>query len=267
MDEQFSGLARSTWRLLDTGLQDGATNMAVDEAVLLAVAEGESPPTLRFYGWHPPCVSVGYAQSLRGEINLDACQRLGYTWVRRPTGGRAVLHIDELTYSVIAPQAEVRVAGDILTSYQRLSRGLVTGLALLGCHAVQAGRQPDSKQADKSAACFDVSAHYEVTALGRKLVGSAQVRRRGVVLQHGALPLMGDVSRLANVLGLPEPEQEEMREKLRRRAIALDEALGRVVTFEEASAALAKGFARALNLELELKSLSVGEQVTAALRV
>lgn len=261
--ESPTGLPRATWRLLVTDLQDGATNMAVDEAILVAVAAGLSPPTLRFYGWEPPCVSVGYAQSLRGEIELETCRQEGYQWVRRPTGGRAVLHIDELTYSVVAPQEEPRVAGDIVTSYRRLSRGLIEGLRLVGCQTAQAGYQDGPKTAPESAACFDVPSHYEVTALGRKLVGSAQVRRRGVVLQHGALPLAGDVTRLADVLALDAGEKQALRAKLAARAVTLEEASGRQVSFEEAAAALARGFAQALNLILEPGELSPGEQQKA----
>lgn len=264
----------AAWRLLDTGFSAGATNMAVDEAILLGVVEGRSPPTLRFYGWRPPCVSVGYAQSLRGEVDLEACRARGYTWVRRPTGGRAVLHADELTYSVVAPQSEERVAGDILTSYRRLSLGLLAGLRLLGCQAMQAERPPlaqDAAQSEAqgkvkgdSAACFDVPAHYEITALGRKLVGSAQVRRRGAVLQHGVLPLVGDIARLADVLALSAGERAALRAKLSGRAIALDEALGRAVAYREAVLVLTEGFAQALNLRLQPGELSAYEREAAA---
>lgn len=254
---------RSTWRLLRTGFHDGATNMAIDEAILLAVAGKTSPPTLRFYGWSPPCVSVGYAQALRSEVDLDACQRKGYTWVRRPTGGRAVLHIDELTYSITAPQDEPRVSGDILASYRRLSLGLLAGLRLLGCDVVQSDEQPKSGTAQKSAACFDVPSHYEITALGRKLIGSAQVRRQGVVLQHGALPLEGDVSRLADVLALPAEGQAVLRDKLHQRAVALDKVLGRRPGFDEVVEALVRGMAQALNLAFEPDELTA-EEVAAA---
>ncbi len=255
-------LSPATWRLLYTGHQDGATNMAIDEAILLGIAEGNAPPTLRFYGWQPPCVSIGYAQSLLAEVDLQACQERGYTWVRRPTGGRAVLHIDELTYSIAAPQSEPRVAGDILTSYRRLSQGLVAGLRRLGCAAVEAEAHPDSQ--GSSAACFDAPAHYEVTAAGRKLIGSAQVRRRGVVLQHGALPLHGDVSRLADVLRLAEPARARLRARLSGRAIALDEAVGQMVSFEQAMTALVVGLAQALNLQWQPGELSEEEQQAAA---
>jgi lipoate-protein ligase A len=255
-------LPRSTWRLVSMSAHDGATNMAIDEAILIAVAEGRAPPTIRFYGWDPPCVSIGHAQSMRGAVDLDACRQRGYTWVRRPTGGRAVLHIDELTYSVTAPQQEPRVAGDIVTSYRRLSRGLVAGLRRLGCDVVQAERQGD--EADNlSAACFDVPAHYEVTVRGRKLIGSAQVRRRGIVLQHGALPLRGDVARLADVLALDDRERESLREKLVRGAIALGAALGREVAWDEVAAALAAGMSAALALDLVPADLTTYELAMA----
>ena len=237
--------------------------MAIDDAIMQAVAEEEAPPTLRLYGWDPPCVSVGYAQSMRSEIDLEACRRRGYTWVRRPTGGRAILHIDELTYSVVAPENEARVSGDIITSYRRLSTGLVEGLKSLVSDVDQAGLVESARSIEKSAACFDVPSHYEVTAHGRKLVGSAQVRRMGVVLQHGALPLEGDVTRLVEVLALSEQDREGLREKLRQRAIALDEAVGRVIPFGEAAKAISGGFAKALNLNLEPGVLSPYELAAA----
>lgn len=261
-DASIERLARASWRLLDSGSHDGVTNMAIDEAISIAVAEGQSPPTLRFYSWAPPCVSIGYAQPMRDTVDLDACRRLGYTWVRRPTGGRAVLHIDELTYSVAAPQDEPRVAGDIVTSYRRLSQGLVAGLRRLGCGALEAEAQPDAGHTESSA-CFDLPAHYEVTALGRKLVGSAQARRRGVVLQHGALPLSGGVERLTEVLALSEAERQALGAKLLQRAVALDEALGHPVPRSRVVEALTEGFSDALNLELVPGDLSAHEVAMA----
>jgi lipoate-protein ligase A len=258
--EDSSDLPPATWRLIDTGVSNGATNMAIDEAIMQSVAEKNSPPTLRFYAWNPPCVSVGYSQSVRKELDLERCRDLGYTWVRRPTGGRAILHIDELTYSVVVPQGEARVAGDIITSYRRLSLGLVEGLRALHGGVVQADRMEADGRLEKSAACFDVPSHYEVTAYGRKLVGSAQVRRRGVVLQHGALPLEGDVARLVDVLALPEPDKAMLRGKLLDRAIALDEVVGRVVPFDEVAKTLTRGFGRALNLKLIPGELSPYER-------
>ena len=251
----------ATWRLLNTGYADGATNMAVDEAILLAVAEGEAPPTLRFYGWRPPCLSIGYNQSAE-EVDVGRCRERGVDFVRRPTGGRAVLHTDELTYSLVAPRDEPRVAGGVIESYRRLSLGLIAGLRALGVAAVQA----DVRQigdGEKPAACFHAPSAYEVAVGGRKLVGSAQVRRWGCVLQHGSLPLAGDVARILDFLRVPEWRREELKRELRGRAISLGEALGRAVPFEEAARALAEGFAQALNLRLVPGGLSEHELALA----
>ena len=256
--ENFSTLPYATWRLLDTDESDGTTNMSIDEAIMYAVKEKKSPPTLRFYGWSPPCVSIGYMQNI-DEIDLEICREKGYSLVRRLTGGRAVLHIDELTYSVIASQNEAQVAGDILTSYHRLSLGLMKGLQILGGSVTQSDRFNSRKQG--SSACFEVPSHYEVKSYGRKLIGSAQVRRNGVVLQHGAIPLKGDISRLIDVLSISESDKDNLRKKLLKRAIALDEAIGRSVTYDEVVKVIVKGFEQALNLNFEPGTLSDYEKI------
>lgn len=253
----------ATWRLLITPPADGATNMAIDEAILHALADGVGRPTLRFYQWDPPCLSLGYNQRY-ADVDEAACTRLGYTWVRRPTGGRAILHTDELTYSVVVPDDEPRMAGGVVESYRRLSAGLLAGLRALGADVFQAqgAKAPNPHQ---GAVCFDTPSHYEITAGGKKLVGSAQVRRRGIVLQHGSLPLTGDLTRIFACLRLAEPagagsqrgtgsEQDDPRpgrDWLLARACTLAQALGRAVSFDEAANALAQGFANALNLRLE----------------
>jgi lipoate-protein ligase A len=253
--EKVLDLPKTEWRIINTGISDGITNMAIDSAIMHAISKKDSISTLRFYGWDPPCVSIGYSQSIN-DINLEKCRKKGYTWVRRPTGGRAVLHIDELTYSVIAPIGEARVSGDILTSYNRISHGLLAGLQLLGGEIAQAGLQKNYNTYNKSASCFEVPSHYEVTAFGRKLIGSAQVRRMGVVLQHGSLPLKGSVSRLIEVLDLSQSEREQLSRRLNKRAIALDEALGQFVSFEEVVDAIVSGFSQVLNLDFQEGALS-----------
>ena len=229
--------------------------MAVDEAILEAVAAGESPPTLRFYGWRPPCVSLGYRQPAN-VVDDERCAAAGWDVVRRPTGGRAILHVDELTYSVVAPVGEPRVKGGILESYRRLSEALVVGLNLLGLTSFEAPRDP-AANGPASPACFDGPSNYEISHKGRKLVGSAQVRKRNVVLQHGTLPLVGDVGRVAEALYFDVPDDRVLTSNdLRRRATTLATALGREVTFDEASEAMAAGFTQALNLELSERALT-----------
>ena len=243
--------------MLITSPADGATNMAIDEALLHALADGAGRPTLRFYQWLPPCLSLGYNEPC-ADVDEAACARLGYTWVRRPTGGRAILHTDELTYSVTAPEGEPRVAGSIVNSYRQLSAGLLAGLRALGADVFQAQTEKVVNP-DQGAACFDTPSNYEITVGGKKLVGSAQVRRRGIVLQHGALPLTGDLTRIFNCLQLDGAE-EAARAALLAHACTLEEALGRVVSFEEAAQALARGFAGALNLHLEPAGLTDHER-------
>ena len=130
-------LPQAKWRLIVTEPADGATNMAIDQAIAEAVAQGEVLPTLRFYSWHPACVSLGQSQSA-ALLDLNRCTALGWDIVRRATGGRTVLHIDELTYSIIAPENEPRVKGGVLASYQRLSLGLQAGLEAAGLLPKQA---------------------------------------------------------------------------------------------------------------------------------
>jgi lipoate-protein ligase A len=240
---------QSHWRLINSGFGDGRGNMAIDEAILDAVAEGMSPPTIRFYGWEPACVSLGHRQSIEVIDNARLVVR-GWELVRRPTGGRAILHVDELTYSVIAPVSEPRVKGSILESYRRLSEALVAGLQLLGLVTSEA---PSDRAGEgpEGPACFDTPSNYEITHSGRKLVGSAQVRKKNVVLQHGTLPLTGDVGRLVETLRFDnEGDRERTSVDLRSRATTLATALGREVSFLEAASAMANGFEQTLNLSL-----------------
>jgi lipoate-protein ligase A len=268
----LSAYPPATWRLLLTEPLAGPRNMAVDEAILRAVAAGQAPPTLRFFAWAPPCLSLGYAQPL-ADVDLGRLRAHGWDLVRRPTGGRAILHTDELTYSVIAPMDEPRVVGGVVESYRQLSAGLLRGLEALGL-AARADRKLDDRprMTDDGGVvgrrssvvlpvCFEVPSDYEITAGGKKLLGSAQVRKQGVVLQHGTLPLTGDIGRICEALAFPtEAERERVRERVRGRATTLEAVLGPAVSWAEAAAALQAGFARALNLTFHTGALSDFEQ-------
>ncbi len=251
------------WRLITDGFLDGPWNMAVDEAILEAVAAGNSPPTLRFYGWQPACLSLGYRQNW-AVVDGEFCLSAGYDVVRRPTGGRAILHIDELTYSVCCQADEARVQGGVLESYQRLSAALMAGLDTLGLAPAKA--DPNSNVSScAGAACFDGPSNYEIVVHDRKLIGSAQVRRHGVVLQHGTLPLYGDVTRIVQALRFQDAgEKQALVEQLNRKAITLQEALGRTVSFDEAVQAMQAGFEQALNLNFVKSTLTNGEKTRAS---
>jgi lipoate-protein ligase A len=246
----------TTWRLIRSQAGDGATNIAVDEAILRAVAAGEAPPTLRLYAWAPPCISLGRGQPV-DDVDRQAVKAAGYDLVRRPTGGRAILHIDELTYSVIAPETEPRVAGGVVESYRRLSMGLVRGLERLGIADIVADQRVGNR-GHEGPVCFELPSDYEITVGGKKLVGSAQMRAQGVVLQHGAVPLYGDIAGICPLLAChPDPR------RVRARATTVERALGRGVSWEQAAEALAAGFAEALNLALEVGQLMTEELARA----
>jgi lipoyl(octanoyl) transferase len=250
---------RATWRLIvDPEPRTGAWNMALDEAIQDAVAAGEAPPTLRFYQWAPPAISLGKRQPADG-VDLAACQRDGVDVVRRPTGGLAILHTDELTYSIATRPTDPRAAGAILDAYKRLSAGLVDGLRRLGVPAELNPVNPYGT-ANGSAACFEAPSAYEITVGGKKLMGSAQSRPAGRVLQHGSLPLVGDIARVAEYLSFASvAERAALRAHLGQRATTLADALGRTVTFTEAAEALRDGFAAALCLDLMPGHLSDAE--------
>ncbi len=254
---------QSSWRLLRHGHATGAENMAVDEAIAQGIAQGVSPPTLRFYGWAPPCVSLGRNQQVHG-IDLAACAERGYDIVRRPTGGRAILHTDELTYSISASPDHPLMAGLVLDAYLRISRGLVAGLRRLGIAAEEA---PGSNRAgpDVSAACFEVPSAYEITAGGRKILGSAQARRAKSVLQHGSLPLVGDVTRVVDCLAFADSaEREALHRSLTEHAATVEQVTGRQVGYEEAMEALIAGVSETLELDLVPGELTEQERAWTA---
>ena len=252
------------WRLILSPPASGAQNMALDEAILETTASGAALPTLRLYDWDPPCLSIGYAQDAR-EVDQDRLAALGWDLVRRPTGGRALLHIDELTYSVAAPADHPLVRGGVLPSYRRLSEGLLAGLGLLGLRAEVQPEAALSTEAKANPVCFQVPSAYEITVGGKKLVGSAQVRRRGGMLQHGSLPLRGEIGRVCLALWFAdEAERSQAASRLRERATTAEACLGHPVPWQEAAQAMAQGFARSLGVLLEPGEPTVNEERRAA---
>lgn len=188
-----------SWRLIKSPPSDGFTNMAVDEAIFKAVSAGSSPPTLRFYTWVPHAVSVGYFQNYLEDVDLAACRDMGIDVVRRQTGGRAVLHDKELSYSVICPDDAPNFPANILGTYKIISSCLVNGLNSIGLNAsltsyiIKVGR-------DSPSACFNSPSYYEITIDGKKLIGSAQKRGEGAFLQHGSILMEFDREKLRKVL-------------------------------------------------------------------
>ncbi len=250
-----------TWRLLDTGVLDPYTNMAIDEAILLEHREGKTPPTLRFYAWSPPTISLGYFQQLEKEIDLAAVKERGLGLVRRLTGGRAVLHDDEVTYSVVAREVHPLMAGGIRPSYLRLAEALALGLKELGAAVELASGRKGAHEEHTSAACFDAPSWYEITSSGRKLIGSAQTRKGGVVLQHGSIVITLNVDDLFAALKMPsEAVRQRLKNKFYRQACGLKEIVGRKVAGEEIKGAIIRAFTRLYGMEFIPGELTEGEK-------
>jgi lipoate-protein ligase A len=213
-DSVVRALTGVRWRVLLSEPLDGASNMALDEALMLRAGRTKEA-VLRVYGWARPTLSLGRNQSARDKYDIEGARERGTDFVRRPTGGRAVLHHREITYSVTAP---VSALGTLRESYTVINRLLIHGLRLLGVDA----READPRGATPKPGvlpCFVVPTKGEIVADGRKLVGSAQVRVGEALLQHGSV-LVDDDQALASALLLapvaPPPPPATLRELLGR---------------------------------------------------
>ena len=230
--------------------------MARDEALLRAVGAGETPPVLRLYAWNPPTLSIGFGQRVADADRARLAER-GWGLVRRLTGGRAILHTDELTYCIVLPADHALAQGSVVESYRRISAALAEAAAALGA-TTQAERA--AGYGPGSAVCFETPSHYELTVNGRKLVGSAQARRFGGLLQHGAIPLTGDIGRIVDGLAfVDDGAREQARTVVRQRAATLADATGRTATWGEAAAALAGAAERTFTVCLSVSSWAPSE--------
>lgn len=236
------------WTFIDSGEQTGAFNMALDESLARALAAREGTPSLRLFRWRPWAISFGYNQAA-GELDAPRCAADGVDIVRRPTGGRAIFHAEELTYSVVMPAGRK----SILQVYNEISAALVHGLSLYGVEVALQKSQPDFAKEYRSSSsipCFASSARYEIEWRGRKLVGSAQRRFGGaggdVVLQHGSI-LCGDAHlRLADYLASPVAEaRDRILATLRERTADLRMITGGPVDMDFLGGCIRRGFEEA----------------------
>ncbi|WP_371263688.1 biotin/lipoate A/B protein ligase family protein [Paenibacillus sp. UNC496MF] len=270
------------WRFVHTGVRSAAENMAIDEAMMTAHARGLAPPTLRFYGWREPTLSVGRFQRAERDVDFAALEARGVAFVRRPTGGRAVLHDRELTYSLVVAEGHPGLPAGVAKACAMLSAGLLGGFRRLGLDArpFGGGSGGDAPAAAKhaqanaaagppspgqaSAACFDAPAEYEIVVEGRKIAGSAQMRADGVLLQHGSVPMELDAGLLHDVLRFPDAERRRrMRAAFERHAVAINPCLRRKglapAAIGDLEAAFLAGFAELLGVEPEPGALTAFE--------
>ena len=230
------------WRLLLTGANTAAKNMAIDRAVLVTNSEGKVPPTVRFYEWTPPAISIGYFQSLTEEIDLEVCNKHGVDYVRRITGGGAVFHDDELTYSIVIPESHKEIPKNIMESYGRICGAVVRGLGNLGIESVY---KPIN----------------DIIANKRKISGNAQTRKYRTVLQHGTVLMDVDVEKMFSLLKVPN---EKIRDKLisdvKERVTSIKHVLEKDISFKTAAQAMKEGFEEEFNVKLVEGTLT-GEEI------
>lgn len=257
-------MTSQTWRLIEDEPGDGRVNMATDEAILLGCAEGESPPTLRLYGWQEPTLSVGYTQDLVAGVDLERCLDQGVRLVRRPTGGRALMHYRELTYSVTAPIPHPCFPSSLRGAFRTVSEALIRSLAKLGIdNAMMASgaRVSSVKSVYRSPSCFVSANHCEIVVQGKKLIGSAQRRVRNAFLQHGSIWIESDRVWMNSLFRFDLlADREKDLEVLNQRTVTLNEILGRSVSFVEARMNFGLGFRESLAGAWEIGGLTAGER-------
>ncbi|HXY55883.1 MAG TPA: lipoate--protein ligase family protein [Nitrospirota bacterium] len=233
----------TTWRYIDDGPNIGVYNMAIDEELLARAQAGEAMPVLRFYGWRPPAVSLGRFQKTEVAVNKEVCKERGIDIVRRITGGRAVLHDCELTYSIISRTDDPLFPHDVHGTYKVIAAGLLAGFKNLGIHAETVSRSSRFaalvKKDMRNPSCFSSPAWYEIIVNGKKIVGSAQRRVTGAFLQHGSILMKYDPD-LEGVV-IPGGGAAEA-------VTCIVQELRRDVTFEEVKQAFKQGFAEALGI-------------------
>ncbi|MED3571664.1 biotin/lipoate A/B protein ligase family protein [Cytobacillus praedii] len=257
-------MTKEVWRFIDSGAGSPSFNMALDEALLDWNSEGKIPPVIRFYGWNPATLSIGYFQKVEKEIDMEQVKAHGLGFVRRPTGGRGVLHEHELTYSVIVSEEHPDMPKTVTEAYRVISEGILKGFHHLGMDAYFAvprtTEERDSLKNPRSAVCFDAPSWYELVVEGRKVAGSAQTRQKGVILQHGSILLDLDEDKLFSLFKYPSDRvKERMQKAFKNKAVAINEISKERITLEQAKEAFMKGFAEGLNIELEPYELSAEE--------
>lgn len=243
------------WAFIDTGLNDAAINMAFDECLINWHSEGKIPPTLRFYGWSDPSLSVGRFQKVDNKIDFEAIERHHCQFVRRLTGGSAVLHDDELTYSLVITESDPGIPKSVQEAYHILSKGVLEGYKNLGIPA-EFGMEK-SREKGRTAICFEKPAIYEMIVDGKKLSGNAQTRKKGVLLQHGSVPRSINTTMLFDLFQFSSDKlRERQRLGFSRKAITIDQLTDRKVDNEMLKKAFKDGFIKGLDISLHPLKLS-----------
>jgi lipoate-protein ligase A len=250
------------WRYFSFRYYDAFENMAIDEAIVRESQRENCFPTLRFYSWEKPSVSLGYFQNVEDEVNIEFCKGKGIPIVRRPTGGKAVLHEGDLTYSVVAREDNPLFPTGLLGTYQIISQCIATGLAELGIQAdmLREGRETDAPEL--GALCFSMPSQYELLVKGKKICGSAQMRKKGVFLQHGSLLMDFDPHSSCLAISKNNGSISKEEEKLKKHVTSIHENMSRTIDHGEVCCALAAGFEKTLGIRLIEGTLTPREERT-----
>ncbi|MEA3558268.1 MAG: biotin/lipoate A/B protein ligase family protein [Candidatus Thermoplasmatota archaeon] len=237
-----------------------AENMARDETLLRRVIAKGSAPCVRFYQWKPAGLSIGRFQKIDEGVDLKACKVHGVEVVRRLTGGEAVLHDNEITYSIIIPLTHPDFDGrGVIDTYKTISRALVKGLELTGVRSTIAGEAPTRPDPGGQGVCFYTPTVNEIVADHRKIIGSAQTRDKLVIMQHGSIPIDWDIDKQFDVMAIPKEKREVFTNLFRNRATTIVEQLGSIPSFEKLSGNFSKGFEEVFNTRLVQSDYSVSE--------
>ncbi len=246
-----------TWRLIEDGACSGLLNMATDRAILTACGEGKAQPTLRLYGWTEPTLTVGYAQNSDRDVDLTRCLALGIPVVQRPTGGRALLHDRELTYSLVAPIPHPKFPANLRDAFRTVSEALVLSLAKLGVQNAEMTKPERASIKERSPSCFSTLNHHEITVNNKKLIGSAQRRTSHSFLQQGSLWIDCDRERMNSLFQFDTLEgRENNLEILRHSTVSLNELFAGKVGYEEAAQAFQMGFQNTFPVQWQHGNLS-----------
>jgi lipoate-protein ligase A len=233
------------WRLILTGHKSAYYNMALDEAIM-KLSHNQEVPTMRFYGWTPAAISIGYFQGMRDEVDIEKCNEYGVDVVRRITGGGAVFHDQELTYSFVATEVSGILPKNILDSYRKICGGVIAGLGKL----------------DLNASFVPLN---DIVVAGKKISGNAQTRREKAILQHGTILAAVDVEKMFSLLKVPnEKLKGKLIEDVKQRVTSIEQQLGKKVSFEQTLSAMKKGFEENFGVKLKESKPTKEEAILAS---
>ena len=233
---------KEPWRLLFTGFNSAAENMAIDHAILTAHSKNIVIPTVRFYGWNPSAISIGYFQQLTEEVNLDACSQHGVDYVRRITGGGAVFHEHELTYSIVVSENNPNISRNILESYGTICGAVIRGLSQLNIESTYAPIN-------------------DILVNGKKISGNAQTRKYQTILQHGTILMDVDFEKMFTLLKVPnEKIKDKMISDVKQRVTSIKHQTNTSLSFNDVALAMKLGFEEAFDVNLIPGILTKDEQ-------